>query len=143
MPWWGWIVVGVALLVSETIVDAEFFLIFLGISALAVGALQLAGLGAAVWVQWLMFAALAAVSLVFFRRQLHRRLRTTAAHIDDGLVNERGVALDTIAPGASGRAELRGSVWRVRNGGSEPIQVGDTVRVQRTDGVVLEIRRDA
>jgi membrane protein implicated in regulation of membrane protease activity len=143
MPWWGWIVVGVALLVSETIVDAEFFLIFLGISALAVGALQLAGLDAAVWVQWLVFAALSAVSLVFFRRQLHRYLRTTATPIDEGMANERGVALDAIEPGAFGRAELRGTVWRVRNGGPEAIEAGTSIRVQHTDGIVLDVRREA
>ncbi len=143
MPWWGWIVVGVALLVSETIVGAEFFLIFLGISALVVGLLQLAGLDAAVWVQWLLFAGLSAVSLVFFRRQLQRHLRATAAPIDEGMANELGTALDAIEPGAYGRGEFRGTVWRVRNGGPEAIEAGTSIRVQHSDGVLLDVRREA
>ncbi len=35
MPWWGWVTIGALLLVAEmTIVDLEFYLIFLGIAAL-------------------------------------------------------------------------------------------------------------
>ena len=44
MPWWGWITVGALLLVAEiTIVDLEFYLVFLGVSALAVGLSLVAG----------------------------------------------------------------------------------------------------
>ena len=37
MPWWGWVVVGAALLGAEIVVPTDFYLVFLGLSALAVG----------------------------------------------------------------------------------------------------------
>jgi hypothetical protein len=66
MPWWGWITVGALLLAAEmTIVDLEFFLVFLGASALLVGMLGLAGVPLPFWMQWIVFAVLAIGSLVF------------------------------------------------------------------------------
>ena len=45
MEWWAWIAVGAVLLGSELgIVDAQFYLVFVGASALVVGLLDLAGL---------------------------------------------------------------------------------------------------
>ena len=45
MEWWAWIAVGAILLVSElAFVDAQFYLLFVGASALVVGFLDLAGL---------------------------------------------------------------------------------------------------
>ena len=52
MQWWAWIAIGAILLGSElTLVNAQFYLVFLGISALIVGVLQLAGLVTADWLQ--------------------------------------------------------------------------------------------
>ena len=43
MPWWGWIVVGVVLLAAELLaIEAQFYLVLLGVAAL------LTGLGVAV-----------------------------------------------------------------------------------------------
>jgi membrane protein implicated in regulation of membrane protease activity len=70
MQWWAWIAVGAILLGSElTFIDAQFYLVFVGGSAIVVGLLGLAGLALAPWLQWLIFAALAAVSMLTFRRQ--------------------------------------------------------------------------
>ena len=87
MPWWGWITVGTLLLVAEiTIVDLEFYLVFLGVSALAVGLALVAGLALPFWLQWLAFAALAIVSLVVFRRRIYAHLRPGAeGSIHDGV----------------------------------------------------------
>ena len=41
MPWWGWILVGTLLLAAELfVVQADFYLVFLGFSALVVGTLE-------------------------------------------------------------------------------------------------------
>ncbi len=62
MEWWAWIAVGAILLGSElAFVDAQFYLVFVGASALVVGFLDLAGLLPAVWMQWLLFARLGRV----------------------------------------------------------------------------------
>ena len=61
MPWWGWLVLGIGLLgVEMFVIDAQFYLVFLGVSAAIVGLLGLAGVPMPEWPQWLVFAALAA-----------------------------------------------------------------------------------
>jgi membrane protein implicated in regulation of membrane protease activity len=143
MPWWGWIVVGASLLVSEIVVDAQFYLIFLGASAIIVGVSLLAGIPAPEWLQWLMFAALSAFTFVTFRSKVYGALRGNPPGIQPGLLGEEGVALDSIDPGAIGRAELRGAVWQARNTGSDPITSGARVRVEANSGVVLNVRTAA
>jgi len=45
MPWWAGVTIGAMLLVAEmTIVDLEFYRVFLGASALMVGLMGLSGL---------------------------------------------------------------------------------------------------
>jgi hypothetical protein len=143
MPWWGWIVVGAALLVSEIAVDAQFYLIFFGVAAVVVGGLLLAGLPAPEWLQWLLFAAFSIVALVAFRKKVYDAVRGNVPGIQPGMGGEEGVALDRIEPGATGRVELRGSVWRAHNTGGRVIEPGATVRAEATSGVVLNVRADA
>ena len=76
MQWWAWIAVGAILLGSElAFVDAQFYLVFIGSAALIVGFLDLAGVHFADWLQWLMFALLAALSMVSFRRRIYEPMR--------------------------------------------------------------------
>ena len=45
MPWWGWVTVGVLLLVAEaTVIDLQCYLVFLGLSALLAGVEILGGM---------------------------------------------------------------------------------------------------
>ena len=68
MQWWAWIAVGAILLGSEmAFVDAQFYLVFIGSAALIVGLLDLAGCMPAEWLQWTLFAVLAAVSMLGFQ----------------------------------------------------------------------------
>jgi hypothetical protein len=144
MPWWGWVAAGALLLAAEMgAVDAGFYLVFLGLSALAVGLLGLAGLAGPVWLQWLLFAVLALVSLVFFRGRLYAHLRRFGGELGEGVAGEVAVAEGRIEPGAIGRAELRGSMWSARNAGATPIEAGERVRVERVEGLMLHLRGDA
>ena len=76
MYWWAWIAAGAILLGSElAFIDAQFYLVFLGISALIVGVLQFAGLVTADWLQWATFAVIAVISMVAFRKQIYEKMR--------------------------------------------------------------------
>lgn len=140
MPWWGWIVVGAVLLAAEVVVPTDFFLLFLGASALLVGLLGLIGWDGAVWAQWLAFAALAVASLVFLRGWLRAR---PSAGVRDTVVGETAIATEPIAAGGVGRVELRGATWSARNAGEEPVAPGDRLRVSHVEGLTLHVRREA
>ena len=73
MIWWQWVVLGAFLLGAETVVDTGFYLVFIGAAALCLGAIGLLPLDLSLSTQWLVFAALSAALLVFFRRRLYER----------------------------------------------------------------------
>ncbi len=145
MPWWGWIAAGMMLLVAElALVDAAFYLVFLGISALLVGSVELAGIPLPYWMQWVLFALLAVASLVFFRGKLYDLLRGGATgEIREGVIGDTAVAQERIAPGGRGRVELRGASWAALNSGPSSIEAGSRCRVERADGLTLEVRAEA
>jgi len=145
MPWWGWIAAGMMLLVAELfLVDVDFYLVFLGVSALLVGSAELAGISLPFWLQWTLFAVLSVASLVFFRRKVYGLLRggVGGTEIAEGVSGDTAVARESIAPGARGRVDLRGASWSARNCGTTPIEAGARCRVDRADGLTLEVRAE-
>jgi inner membrane protein len=83
------------------------------------------------------------VSLVFFRGWLKQRLaRAEVPRVDDTLAGEIGVASEALAPGAVGSVELRGTVWSARNVGEVALESGARVRVERVEGLTLQVRRE-
>ncbi|MBJ18481.1 MAG: hypothetical protein CL933_03565 [Deltaproteobacteria bacterium] len=144
MPWWGWVTVGALLLAAEmTFVDLEFYLVFLGVSALLVGLLSVAGVDMPFWLEWIVFAVLAVGSFVLFRRRLYTVLHPPPeGAIREGVEGDRAIALDEIAPGTTGSVTLRGSTWTGRNQGSATIVPGAPCRVERSEGLVLDLRLD-
>jgi hypothetical protein len=139
--WWGWIVAGALLLALELMVPTDFFVVFLGVAALMVGGVGLAGLELPVWGQWLLFGALSLVLLVAVRGPLKRRLPAGDPRVDDALVGEIALIHEHLAAGATGRAELRGTQWTARNDEPTALEPGARARVERVEGLVLHVRR--
>ena len=76
MTWWGWLILGIGLLgVEMFVIDAQFYLVFIGASAVIVGLLGLAGIAMPEWMQWLIFAALALIAMLAFRRRVYEKIR--------------------------------------------------------------------
>lgn len=140
MAWWLWALLGLLLLVSEVLTPGGFFVLFFGLGAVAVGGLVAAGVAGPVWLQFLLFSVLSLASLALFRPRLMRLMRSGATGNVDSLVGEVAAVLDDLAPGAIGKAELRGSSWTVRNEGARVLQRGERARVERVDGLTLGIR---
>jgi membrane protein implicated in regulation of membrane protease activity len=140
MEWWAWIAVGAILLGSElTFVDAQFYLVFVGASAFAVGLAQLAGAGLAPWLQWLIFALLAATSMFTFRRRIYERLRRALPPMKGGPAGEIVTLPTELPPGETCRLEYRGSSWSAINGGKQVIAAGAKARIERVDGLTLVV----
>lgn len=144
MTWWGWVTIGALLLVAElAIVDLEFYLVFLGTAALITGLAVLSGLAIPGWGQWLLFAGLAAGSLLLFRGAVYQRLRPPPdGHVDEGVAGAIATADAEIPVGATGPVSLRGTGWTGRNVGTSAIAAGARCRVERSDGLTLEVRTD-
>jgi membrane protein implicated in regulation of membrane protease activity len=142
MPWWGWITIGAMLLVAEmTFVDLEFYLVFLGISALLVGLMDLSGVAMPFWMQWAVFATLAVASLVIFRQRVYAKLRPPPeGDVQVGVTGDFAIAADPIEPGATGSVTLRGTTWTGLNRGDVVIPAGARCRVERSEGIVLDLR---
>jgi membrane protein implicated in regulation of membrane protease activity len=144
MQWWAWIAVGAILLGSElAFVDAQFYMVFVGASAFAVGMLQLAGLGLATWLQWLIFAVLAAVSMLTFRRRIYERMRRGLPAMKGGPAGETVTLPTALPPGETCRLEYRGGSWSAINGGKSMIPAGSQARISRVDGLTLVVHGDA
>jgi membrane protein implicated in regulation of membrane protease activity len=144
MLWWAWIAVGAILLGSElAFVDAQFYLVFVGASAFVVGLLQLAGLGMAEWLQWLIFAVLAAASMLTFRRRIYERMRRGLPAMKGGPAGEFVTLAAALPPGETCRLEYRGCSWSAINGGKSVIAAGAQARIARVDGLTLVVHGDA
>jgi hypothetical protein len=142
MPWWGWITIGALMLAAElAYVDLEFYLVFLGISALLVGSVELAGLPTPWWAQWLGFAALSVGSLVLFRQRVYVLMRPPPEdEVPEGVDGDTARALGPIEPGAHGRVELRGSHWTAVNEGDRAILKGERCTVSSSEGLTVHVR---
>jgi membrane protein implicated in regulation of membrane protease activity len=141
MVWWLWVLVGLAMLAVEMALPGGFFALFFGVGALLVGGLVAAGAAGPPWMQWLLFPVLSVGALVTLRRPLQARLNLKGSSRSvDSLVGETAVALEELAPGGLGKAELRGTAWSARNRGSVALTRGQRCVVEKVDGLMLWVR---
>jgi membrane protein implicated in regulation of membrane protease activity len=136
-------IVGAALLGAEMfLIDAQFYLVFLGVAAAIVGFAGLAGLALPDWAQWLAFAVLSVVSMLAFRRRLYEKLRRPGGQVDERLTLGDRIRLQAgLAPGETGRVDYRGSTWSARNTGDVAIGPGDEAEIVEVDRLTLKVRR--
>jgi membrane protein implicated in regulation of membrane protease activity len=140
MQWWAWVAVGAVLLGSEmAFIDAQFYLVFVGGSALMVGFLQLAGLVPDDWMQWALFGLASGLSVMIFRRRIYGLLRRKLPDMKQGPVGESVVLPAPLPPGESCRLEYCGSSWNATNGGTSLILAGQRARIDRVNGLTLVI----
>jgi membrane protein implicated in regulation of membrane protease activity len=142
MPTWAWLVIGVGLLgVEMFVVDAQFYFVFLGASAIVVGLLGLIGIASPDWAQWLIFSALAIVAMVAFRRRLYRFVRQRSGHVEQRLtLGDRVLVPTRLEPGQTCRVEYRGSSWTARNNDERPLEAGQDALIAQVDGLTLQLK---
>jgi membrane protein implicated in regulation of membrane protease activity len=141
MPWWAWLVLGIGLLgVEMFVIDAQFYLVFIGLSAAVVGLLGLAGIQMPEWAQWLIFSVLAIGAMLAFRRRLYELVRGRSGQVEERLtVGDRVVIISRLEPGQSERVEYRGTTWTARNTGSRAIEAGREAIIAHVDGLILHV----
>ena len=142
MPWWAWLVIGIGLLgVEMFVIDAQFYLVFLGAAATIVGLLGLAGVTTPEWAQWLIFSILSVATMLAFRRRLYELVRLRSGHVEERLtVGDRVLVPVRLEPGQSCRVDYRGSSWTARNVDASVIEAGREAAIAQVDGLTLQIR---
>ncbi|MCP4470929.1 MAG: NfeD family protein [Gammaproteobacteria bacterium] len=140
MPWWGWMILGALLLGSELlIVDAGFYLVFIGVAAALTGLVELTGAGLEPWLQWVVFSIIALVMMVFFRKNLYAKLRGSGVGYEIGPAGEVVTVEQELQPGEKGRLAYRGTEWTVLNVSGEVFEQGQHVQVSTVDGLTLKL----
>lgn len=142
MPWWAWLVIGIGLLgVEMFVVDAQFYLVFLGASAAIVGLIELSGIAVPEWAQWLIFAILSVVTMVAFRRRIYQAVRARGGHVEERLtLGDRVLVPVRLEPGQTCRVDYRGSSWTARNGDQLVIEAGREALISQVDGLTLQLK---
>ena len=140
MTWWSWMVLGALLLGAEMFaIDAQFYLVFIGLSAIIVGTLDVVGVPMPEWLQWLVFSALALMSMFTFRSTLYNKIRGGAPGFNEGLEGEYVVVSEELAPGQQCRSTFRGTEWTVVNDGADTIAAGTRTLVTGTESLTLHV----
>lgn len=142
MTWWGWVIAGVILLGAELmLVNAQFYLVFVGSAAILVGLASLV-LPLPEWLQWALFAALAVVSMVAFRNRIYRRFHGAAPAVRTGPQGGLITLPVALAVGDSCQAEFNGTFWTVRNAGDTELPSGSRARIVGVQHLTLLVRPD-
>jgi membrane protein implicated in regulation of membrane protease activity len=141
MIWWYWMLLGLVLLGAEMITPGGFYILFFGLAALVVGSLAGLGLVQAEWLQWLSFSGLAILSLLIFRGPLLAWIKTQEVESPavDSMGGETAIPLEDLAPGDTGKAELRGTTWTAHNAGAALLKKNQRCKVERVEGLTLWI----
>ena len=118
-----------------------FYILFFGLAALIVGSLTGLGFAQAEWLQWLLFSGLAILSLLVFRGPLLAWIKTQDKEMPtvDSMMGESAVPIEDLAPGGTGKAELRGTTWTAHNAGPALLKKNQRCKVERVEGLTLWI----
>jgi membrane protein implicated in regulation of membrane protease activity len=138
---WSWWVLGLVLLAAELVVPG-FFLVWIGLAAIIVGALSLLFWENTFWiwqVQLLVFAASAVIVTLLGRRYVYNNNQTT----DEPFLNQRGASLvgrtatlnEPITEGR-GRIRLDDTFWSVMG---PDLPAGTRVKVVASNGRDLTV----
>jgi len=138
------LVAALALAVEMFVFDAQFYLVFFGISAAIVGLFGLSGLNLPDWSQWLAFSVIAVATMVTFRKRAYELVRQRTGHVEQRLtVGDRVTVPVRLEPSQTCRVDYRGSSWTARNVDERPIEAGREAVIARVDGLVLLVRAAA
>lgn len=111
-----------------------------GAAAAFIGAVA----GAKQFAQWILFVVFSALSLVITKPFVKRLTKNTheKTNIDAQIGKKTTVtkAIDNIAE--TGEVKLGGISWTARSADGNPIATGDTVTVERVEGVKLIVSRE-
>jgi membrane protein implicated in regulation of membrane protease activity len=144
MAWWGWIIGGAILLGAElTLVNAQFYLVFVGAAAILTGLMSVAAPSLPEWTQWALFAIVALVSMVLFRSRVYQRFHRTLPKVSSGPTGGVITLPVSLPAGQTCQAEYGGTFWTVCNESERAIDSGSRARITGVRDLTLLVKPDA
>lgn len=131
-----WAIVGIVLIVIE-IFTSTFFLLFFGIAALIVAVLRIFGMSHLA-TEIIVFALVGTAGTLIFRKKIRASFRSTSPVRQD---KDTKIILDAdMLAGGMASITYQGSTWTAVNESTRDLKKGDTVLIDRVEGVKLIIR---
>ena len=108
----------------------------------ALAAMLAAFLGAEIWLQVVVFAAVSVVCLLLLRPILKKYIEPKKVRTNvDALIGSQGVVLEKIDNIAgTGRVKLGGMEWTARSVTGEIIEEGTVIQVEKIEGVKVFVK---
>jgi membrane protein implicated in regulation of membrane protease activity len=122
-------------------IDAQFYLVFIGASAVVVGLLS-GYFSIPDWVQWLLFAGLALITMLAFRRRVYALVRGKTGHVEERVtLGDTIVVPALLEPQQTCRVDYRGTSWTARNIDGGALAAGTEAAIVHIDGFTLHVKR--
>lgn len=134
-----WVVMLVVLLVVEA-VTAQMVTIWFAAGAAAAIAAEI--LGAQVWLQWIVFVAVSAITLVATRPLVRKLTKTKVQPTNaDRCIGQTAIVVEDINNiEGKGQVHVNGVVWTARSSDGSIFKKDEKVTVEKIDGVKLIVK---
>ena len=97
-------------------------------------------LGAPIWLQIVLFIAVAAICVAALYKKLRKNIGEKSEKTNiDALIGEIGFVEEAIPLYHNGRIKVRGMSWKAVS--DEPLEIGDMVRVLAVNGVTVKCEK--
>lgn len=137
--WLIWVIISILCLILE-LSSGDFFILCFAIGA-AVSAI-VAGCGANLTWQIIVFAVVSALSLLLVRpallKKLHKPQRERLSNAE-AMIGQEGRVSESIEAGGYGRVAIDGDDWKARSADGSAIEKDVRVRVVNMDSIILTV----
>lgn len=137
--WLIWVIISILCLILE-LSSGDFFILCFAIGA-AVSAI-VAGCGASLTWQIIVFAVVSALSLLLVRpallKKLHKPQRERLSNAE-AMIGQEGRVSESIDAGGYGRVAIDGDDWKARSVDGSAIDKDVRVRVVKMDSIILTV----
>lgn len=138
----AWLIAGVVLILLE-FVNPGVILVFFGVGAVITSITTWIGLTPGIGSQTLVFGVSSFALLFTLRRVVKQwfvgKSDGEGGDLDDDFTGrEARVLTDIPGPGHDGKVEIKGAEWKARS--ETPVAAGDTVIIERREGLTLHVR---
>ena len=137
--WLIWVIISILCLILE-LSSGDFFILCFAIGS-AVAAV-VAGCGASLTVQIIVFAVVSALSLLLVRpaliRKLHKPNRERLSNAE-AMIGQQGRVSETIEAGGYGRVAIDGDDWKAKSADGSAIDKDTRVRVVKMESIIVTV----